>query len=453
MIRRAVAGVAVVAVGLAASATPAAAHGIGSRGDLPLGFWQFSWGAAAALVVSFALVGLMWTRGRMTRAAAGRRLPTGVDRLAAAIGAVARVVVLALFVLVVSAGLSGADDSDRNVAPIVVYVTMWVGAQVVVAVLGDVWHAISPFETLAAVIDRLRPARPPGDAPGWTPAMPLVGLGGFLWLELCYYDGARPRVLGVALSVYTGAVIAGTWRWGRDWLRRAEGFGVLFGLIGALGVFFRDDSGRLRARFPGSGLARLRIDVSALAVLLCVLGSTTFDGLTGTQLWRDIIGARSGWAGTVVNTIGMAATIAVVTGAYLTATTLAGRVTKRATDPALVFGPSLVPIVVGYSIAHYFSLFVLDGQAAISRISDPFGQGSDWFGTADRPIDFLFVSTAVIAWVQVAAIVVGHIGGVIASHDRALDDERPDVAVRSQYPLLAVMIGYTVLGLSLLLNA
>ena len=133
--------------------------------------------------------------------------------------------------------------------------------------------------------------------------------------------------------------------------------------------------------------------------------------------------------------------------------TLAGRVTENTADAALVFGPSLVPILFGYTVAHYFSLFVLDGQAVLRQLSDPFGQGSDWFGTADWRVDFRLVSTTTIAWIQVLAIVGGHIAGVVVAHDRALDDEQPDIAIRSQYPLLAVMVLYTVLGLWLLWNA
>jgi hypothetical protein len=235
-------------------------------------------------------------------------------------------------------------------------------------------------------------------------------------------------------------------------LRQAEGFGVLFSLIGAIGLFARDERG-LRVRPPVSGLALLHFHPATLAVVLAVLGGTTFDGLSGTEQWRDVIGARSGWDETIVNTIGLAAVIAAVAGAYLVFATLAGRITESPGDAALTFGPSLVPILLGYTVAHYFSLFVLDGQAVVAQLSDPLGHGADWFGTADWQVDFRLVSTTIIAWIQVIAIVGGHIAGVVVAHDRALDDEQPDVAIRSQYPLLAVMVLYTVIGLWLLWNA
>jgi len=117
------------------------------------------------------------------------------------------------------------------------------------------------------------------------------------------------------------------------------------------------------------------------------------------------------------------------------------------------WAPSLIPIVLAYAIAHYFSLLVFEGQAFIALLSDPLGEGWDLFGTADDLIDFTVVSPNTIAYVQVAAIVFGHVCGVIAAHDRAVELYPEKVAVRSQYPMLGVMIAYTVGGLLLLLNA
>jgi hypothetical protein len=117
------------------------------------------------------------------------------------------------------------------------------------------------------------------------------------------------------------------------------------------------------------------------------------------------------------------------------------------------FVASLVPIALAYAVAHYFSLFMIEGQSAIALVSDPFGRGWDLFGTATHVVDLAIVSTATIAWVQVAAIVIGHVAGVVVAHDLAVEDMPQRTAVRSQYPMLLVMIAYTVGGLALLLGA
>ncbi|HVM03119.1 MAG TPA: hypothetical protein VM263_10655, partial [Acidimicrobiales bacterium] len=118
----------------------------------------------------------------------------------------------------------------------------------------------------------------------------------------------------------------------------------------------------------------------------------------------------------------------------------------------LTFVPSLVPILLAYTIAHYFSLLVFEGQGALALASDPFGSGWDLFGTADWRIDFTAVTVATIAYVQAGAIVVGHVAGVVAAHDRAVELLPVRQAVRSQYPVLAAMVAYTVAGLTLLLG-
>ena len=119
-----------------------------------------------------------------------------------------------------------------------------------------------------------------------------------------------------------------------------------------------------------------------------------------------------------------------------------------------MFVHSLVPILLGYAIAHYFSLLVIEGQQRFRiLLSEPFGQGWNLFGTADDSVDFLLVDTTTIAWVQVLAIVLAHVAGVMMAHDRALHDFPRSRAIQSQYPMLFVMVTYSVVGLWLLLSA
>ena len=207
---------------------------------------------------------------------------------------------------------------------------------------------------------------------------------------------------------------------------------------------------------PGSGLASLEVRDGTMAVILVMLGGTSFDGVSRSQWWGDVVGTRRDWALTSVTTVGLLLTIAVVALLYLVATRLLGLLARDDADPvalARLWAPSLVPIVLAYSLAHYFSLLVFEGQNFLALLSDPFGEGWDLFGTAQNNIDFTVVSPNQIAYVQVAAIVAGHVAGVVAAHDLAVGRYRHAVAVRSQYPLLGVMVAYTVGGLLLLLNA
>jgi hypothetical protein len=115
------------------------------------------------------------------------------------------------------------------------------------------------------------------------------------------------------------------------------------------------------------------------------------------------------------------------------------------------FAHTLIPIAFAYALAHYFSLLMYQEQALGYLISDPLGHGSDLFGTAGAGIDYNVVTATTIWYVQVAALVLGHVAGLMLAHDRALAIyEKPREAVRSQYWMLIVMIGFTSLGLWLL---
>jgi hypothetical protein len=291
-------------------------------------------------------------------------------------------------------------------------------------------------------------------------------IASFTFLELCYHEPASPRSIGVWLLAYTGFALFGAAWWGRGWLRDGEGFAALFGLLGALAPVFRDaGTGRLKTRWPVTGLATVLPRRGLHALVLVTLGSTTFDGaqrasftlpLVGWSFdWSDVVGGRQGWGATLVNGVGMAFVIALVSLVWVGATRWSARITGD--DPVEVddaYVPSLVPIVVAYSVAHYFSLFVYESYNVVALSSDPFGRGWDLFGTIDVTPDYRMLSTTLIAWVQAAAIVVGHVAGVVAAHDRAVERHRnARVASRSQWPLVAAMVAYTVVGLLLLLTA
>jgi hypothetical protein len=484
--RRLLPALSVVAAFLVVGASPASAHGVGERADLPLPLGFFTWGAAIALIISFVALRVLWPRPRLDEASEGRPLPNWVQA-AAPVGRVGlRVVGLGLYLVVLTAAWLGLDTPAANIAPVSLYVVFWVGGPILAAAAGDVWAVLNPFDTIVAGWERLRPGRakdlptvsggavgftdhpeidhPTGadvdgdedgaDDPGfghWTAA---AGIFSFVWVELAYHDAASPRAVAVWLTLYSAVNLAGALRWGRGWLRFGEGFAALFGLIAHLSPFFRGDDGRLRLRAPLSGLSDVILRPGTPALILVTLGSTGYDGLSGTRWWADLVGQRQGWDATIVATLGLLWVIALVAGIWYGANALVGRIGERdGRAMAEVFAPSLIPIVLAYSIAHYFSLLVFEGQDFYALASDPYGQGWDLFGTATNAVNYTAVSTATIAWVQAASIVAGHILGVVSAHDRAVSIWEPRRAERTQYPLLFVMIVYTVGGLAILLGA
>jgi len=452
-----------VAVGLTGlvlwlSASPVAAHGVGGRVDLPLPAWQLAWAAGFAVASSFVVLGMFWSEPRLARAAVGRPMPPVAQIVGRALLPLTRIVGLGAFGVLLYATWRGNVNSASNIAPIAIYVAFWVGLQIVSALIGDVWRGFNPFLTLAdcGAWVRARITDTPissvnhGAGSQW---WAVAAITSFLWLELCYHSSAAPRSIGIWLTLYTIAMVAGAAWFGRGWVRDADGFGVLFTMLGAMAPLYRDDEDRWRFRAPLAGLAAMPVGSGTVAFVLVVLGSTSFDGFSRSSMWRDIISNRSGWELTFVSTVGMVFVIGLVALIYRGAIKAMSIVTGDGErDLADTFGSSLLPIALAYAVAHYFSLLMFEGQQLFIHISDPFGRGWDLFGTVDYQVDFTWISTDTIAWTQTVAIAVGHVLGITVAHDRAVERYEPAAAVRSQYPMLVAMVFYTVAGLLLLLG-
>lgn len=110
---------------------------------------------------------------------------------------------------------------------------------------------------------------------------------------------------------------------------------------------------------------------------------------------------------------------------------------------------TVIPIVVGYLIAHYFSLLLFAGQQALLILADPLHTSAD----ASAAINYGLITATGIALVQVIAVVVGHVLAAISAHDRSIALFPPAQAIVGQLPLTVLMVGYTVGGLTLLFAA
>jgi hypothetical protein len=119
--------------------------------------------------------------------------------------------------------------------------------------------------------------------------------------------------------------------------------------------------------------------------------------------------------------------------------------------PERLFVLTLLPIAVGYHLAHNLSYLLLAGQFAIPLASDPLGFGWDLFGTKLYGIDIGIIDAATVWTVSVAAIVVGHVAAVWLAHATALAAYGPAGGrARVQLPLLLLMVGYTMTSLWIL---
>ncbi|MDI5980307.1 hypothetical protein [Amycolatopsis magusensis] len=409
------------------------AHGLGGRSDLPVPLWLALYAGAAAVLVSFFALTALWKSPRLEGEHAGRPLPgeqiadSPVTRVALRVLGVA-----ALVVMLVTAW-SGGDSAD-NPAPAWFYAWFWVGLVAVSLLLGPVWRLVNPARTLAAAVrlalPALRVTRPLPDRLGYGAA--TAGMLAFLWLELVFPHSDAPLAVAVFLSAYVLAQVAAGVRYGPAWFDRGDTFEVYFGLIAALAPVGRRADGRLVLRSPLDGLLTLDRSPGLTPFILVVLGATAFDGLTRLPLWIDTTRELDGVVAVLVGTAGLAVAIGLISAAYAGAIRLTRPFLRKGTEPYRAFAHALVPIMVGYTIAHYFSFAVFEGQQGLLRA-----------------VDYTVLSPAVIAAVQIAGIVAGHVLGVVSAHDRALVVVRAHYVKAGQYPVLALMVGYTAIGIYL----
>jgi hypothetical protein len=439
---------------------PGLAHGLVQRANLPIPEWLFAWAAAIVLIVSFVALAVLWPEPRLERDR-WRPLPVPLARAlgSRALEIAAGAIGVVLLLMVIVAGLAGTQSPLNNFAPAFVFIIFWVGLVFASVVLGDVFRAFSPWRALGRAAGRVlggraRARRPYPERLGRWPA--VAGLLAFTWIELASEWGEQPRTLAYAVIGYTVVTLVAQAVYGVEtWTRRGEAFGVYFGLFARMSPFERRD-GLVGLRPPLSGLTDLDPLPGTVAFVIVMIGTVTFDGLSQGQLWIDLTGDAAVDAPRLVATAGLVLGIALVGGFYALGTAGARSVGGGFTAAELrrAFAHSLVPIAMVYVAAHYLTFLVFEGQSIAYLASDPLGEGWNLFGTATAAIDYGALSQNQAWYLQVGFVVAGHVAALTLAHDRALSlypQARP--AVRSQYWMLAVMVGFTTLALWLLAAA
>jgi hypothetical protein len=449
------------------------AHGIVQRADVPIPDVVFFYGAAGILVISFVLLALFWPEPRLEGASAAAAGGAGFQRLWCAVDVVSAIGGVFLFAVVVWAGLAGVQTVAANIAPTFVYVIFWNGLVLLSVLFGDVFRALNPWRAVARAVGGVAQLASGNSMPkplpyperlGRWPA--VVGLFLFAALELVVEDGNLPRTVVIAALIYSAATWVGMALYGiEEWLDRGEAFSVYFNLFSRIAPLERT-AGGLRLRRPLSGLTALDPVPGTVAFLAVMIGTVTFDGFKEGPLftsWTPHISSFFHDLGfglaqslELTNLVGMTGAVLFVGGFYWMgaagAKTVGGGFETR--QLARAFVHSLVPIAFVYVAAHYMSQLLFQGQALAYLGSDPLGRGWDLFGGRDRSIDYGVIGATATWYWQVGFVVIGHIAALVLAHDRALvlyEDAKQ--AVKSQYWMLGVMVGFTTLALWLLSEA
>jgi hypothetical protein len=439
-VRRTRALAATLATGsLVALAAPAAvaAHSLTNAYASRLPLAVYLAGAATTVALSFVFVLVRDVRAERPDTSAPGRLPPAWLRW------VLRIVGLVGWTWIVVQGIAGGT-SAAEVASLFLWVYGWVAVAAISALVGPIWHFLDPFSTLfdigAWVIRRagMKPwevATYPESLGKW-PA--IVGFVLVVWIELVLKAG--PNVLFIVLVGYTALTLAMMAQYGRDtWRSNAEVFTVWFRLLGRIAPYaLTDEEGRVRRRPYFSGLLERGWALADVVMVALGVGSILYDGLSQTQIFFSTFGLPS----LPIQTVIMASFLGLIVLAALAVTRYVG---------VSATGAGLVPIALGYLIAHYFTYVMIDGQRIVIAISDPLQNGSDLFGTAFYETSGAWLPPGLVWTIQLAAVVGGHMLGAWAGHVVAALDAPPELAGRPltmrQVPLAVVMVALTTLTL------
>ena len=424
---------------LLALAAPAvvAAHTLNPTYTSRLPLAVYLAGAATTVALSFIFVLVRDVRAERPKVTDDGRLPPAPLRI------LLRAIGLIGWVWIIGQGIAGGS-SNAEVTTLFLWVYGWVGVAMLCALVGPVWHFLDPFSTLfdlGAWIVRRAGISPwdVADYPAGIGRWPaIVGFAFVIWVELVL--APEPAVVFVILVGYTALTLAMMAQFGRDtWRANAEIFTVWFRLLGRLAPFaLVDETGRVRRRPFASGLLEPGWRMSDVVMIALGVGSILFDGLSQTQFWFDLFGFPQ----LASETLLLVGFLGILVAAAIGVTRIVG---------VAATGAGLLPIAIGYLIAHYLTYLFIDGQRTVIAVSDPFQRGWDLFGTAFFEPSGAWLPPGLVWTIQLAAVVGGHMLGAWAGHVVARLEAPSELADRAltlrQVPLAVVMVGLTTLTL------
>ncbi|MFF4470840.1 hypothetical protein ACFYZ3_14885 [Streptomyces sp. NPDC001599] len=410
---------------------------------------------ATALYASFDALRLRWQERRFDQRRVWRPLPGTLSPVVdhPLLRRTLRLLGLASAVLTLTVLTTGYGGTELGLG--MVFVLFWVGLVPASLLLGPVWRLMNPLRAVhqaVCALTRVAPEEGLRRLPARVGVWPaVVGLFCFGWLELAAPARDSTATVLLWLWVYGAVQLVAATVFGSRWFARGDAFEVYSSLLAAMSPLGRSADGdrRLVLRNPFNGLAGVRDEPGLSALVSVMLSLTAFDSLANTGAWRAV---SEGLPQSPVRTAGLLATALTMLGLLRLSETAARLLSRGAPWHSGLMAPSLVPVAVGYVMAHYASVLLLELQRFVDVFFVSGEPAAAHHGGAEAAA-YAVPAAVFIALFQVVAVVTGHVFGVIAAHDSAVGALPPGRKVLPQIPLFVVMIGLTLGGLSLLLSA
>lgn len=443
------------------------AHAFGVQYTLPIPIWLYLYGGAAAIILSFLIIGVFVTQKSSSIKPRIKNLSTlGFFKTLTSQGVTKTLkgISVFLFLLTIVSGFIGTQESVYNFNMTWFWIIFLLGTTYLSAIIGNIYSLLNPWKILVEALENWLGFEFKGilKYPHWLSYYPAF----FFYFFLIFTEliiKVTPLKLSFELLLYTLINFGLSYLFGKElWLKYCEFFNVFFSLLSKVSPF-KKEGDKIILRTPFVGLIQEKAEnLSLVLFILFMLSSTAFDGFHSTTTWikweYDTVGRLENSLGSLgypfIETLALLLSPLLFFALYFLLVALMKvlvKTQKSLKDLLLDFAYTLIPIALVYNIAHYYTLLVIQGQSLFSLISDPFGFGWNLFGTINFTPNISFIDANFIWHSQVAFILGGHILAVYLAHFVALDTFPTRwKAVLSQFPMLILMVMYTMAGLWIL---
>lgn len=422
-------------------ATPSYAHGFGQRIDVPVPLWLIILSGGITVLVSFLFLIFFGSKIAKTEKDFPHKNAIPTDMIPT-ITHLVRYASVVLFALIIVASFFGTGLAPYNFASVFIWVIFGVGLAYIAFLVADVWPVVNPWQNIMKLwSEKQKHHEWPKKLNHWLAVFLLFA---FLWFENIYPFPSQPKILGIAIIIFSFITFMGMSKYGvRSWTTYADPFAHIYRFLGKFAPITTAQKEIIARPYAVGLIDKSELTISETVFILLMLAGISFDGLKGTSLYLIITTQLTQLALPLL--ISETVLFLCVYAIFITAYFLICRLVDNKAWSYFIL--SLIPIAAGYELAHFATLLLLDGQRIIYLISDPLGLGWNLFGTAGYTITSSFLNLKYLWYFQIVVILIGHIIAVWIADRIALLLYKPSEVTKTQIPLIALMIIYTMSSL------
>ena len=400
-------------------------HGVVNVGDLPIPFDIVLNSSALVVLITFVYLKVSWKESIITP-----RQEVFNDKQSF-IGKLFGIIIL---FLLVAPGIFGNESSKTSVAPLILWVFLWIGVPVLGLLFGDIYSKFNPLNLFSLKSDKPESV--------YFACILFIGL---TWFELVWRKPGNP--LNIAIVLITLFICVNLLRYFlKKSLIEVDPLLLLHYLYSKLKLFnSRPD---FRSLLDNIGnLAKLR---GIEYFVLLMIGTVTYDGLRETTFWYNQFGSRTDDMGfsTMMFLIMNLGTILFYRFACFFAIKVGGS-DLELNHVSNLFGHTMLPIAFAYHVTHYLTLLLFESQTFFYRFNDPIGIGMNILNVEEPTINY-FIEPLVIWGIQVAVTLLGHMLSVVLAHDLAVKLFGHQQSDKTQYIFLFITVALTLQALFVL---